>query len=56
MKAADLALYTAKADGRNCFRFFDPRMDEAARARHVLEEGLKAAIEKVQQRAAHSSD
>jgi EAL domain-containing protein (putative c-di-GMP-specific phosphodiesterase class I) len=45
VKAADLALYSAKADGRNCYRFFDASMDEAARARHVVEDGLKLAIE-----------
>lgn len=45
VKVADLALYTAKAEGRNRYRFFDASIDEAARARHVLEDGLKSAVE-----------
>lgn len=45
-KRADLALYRAKAEGRNTFRFFDATMDEAAAERRVLEHGLRQAIER----------
>jgi len=30
LKSADLALYKAKSDGRNCYRFFEPTLDEGA--------------------------
>jgi diguanylate cyclase (GGDEF)-like protein len=44
LKSADLALYKSKADGRNCFRFFSPEMDEATRARTALENTLRDAV------------
>jgi diguanylate cyclase (GGDEF)-like protein len=44
LKSADLALYKSKADGRNCFRFFAPEMDEAMRARTTLERTLRDAV------------
>ena len=37
LKSADLALYKAKADGRNCIRFFLPEMDAELQARSKLE-------------------
>lgn len=45
MKMADLALYRAKAGGRNGYRFFDPEMSMAASARHELENELRRAIQ-----------
>jgi diguanylate cyclase (GGDEF)-like protein len=36
MKAADLALYTAKQDGGSIARVFDPRMEEASRTRATM--------------------
>lgn len=45
MKSADLALYRAKAEGRGTYRFFEPGMDERARRRRLLEQGLRAAME-----------
>jgi diguanylate cyclase (GGDEF)-like protein/PAS domain S-box-containing protein len=45
MKSADLALYRAKAEGRDTFRFFEPGMDERARRRRQLEQGLRAALD-----------
>jgi diguanylate cyclase (GGDEF)-like protein/PAS domain S-box-containing protein len=36
MKRADLAMYQAKAAGRNTLRFFDPQMQEAVNARVAL--------------------
>ena len=44
-KRADLALYRAKAEGRNTHRFFEPAMDELAAERRDLERDLRRAIE-----------
>ncbi|MGI8725403.1 MAG: putative bifunctional diguanylate cyclase/phosphodiesterase [Methyloceanibacter sp.] len=41
MKNADLALYRAKEDGRNTFRFFEPAMDAALQKRRRLEADLR---------------
>jgi len=44
LKNADLALYRAKADGKNTYRFFDKSMDELTRARRRLETDLRHAL------------
>jgi diguanylate cyclase (GGDEF)-like protein len=44
IKSADLALYAAKAAGRNCVRLFTPDMDEALQARLQLEHILREAV------------
>ena len=44
MKSADLALYKAKADGRNCIRFFLPEMDAELQARSKLEWIIRDAV------------
>ncbi len=44
MKHVDLALYDAKANGRNRFVFFEKGMDEAARLRREIELDLRAAM------------
>jgi predicted signal transduction protein with EAL and GGDEF domain len=44
LKNADLAMYAAKSAGRRTYRFFDPAMDAAARARRQLEVDLRKAI------------
>jgi diguanylate cyclase (GGDEF)-like protein len=44
VKNADLALYRAKADGRNTYRFFEPAMESEARRRYDIEVDLRAAI------------
>ncbi len=44
MKEADLALYRAKQDGRNTFRFFEPAMDAALQKRRQLENDLRRAL------------
>ncbi|MBT7757186.1 MAG: EAL domain-containing protein [Rhodospirillaceae bacterium] len=44
IKFADMALYHAKAEGRNCYHFFDIGMDEEVRRRKALEEDLRQAI------------
>ncbi len=48
LKNADLALYRAKEDGRNTFRFFEPAMDAALQRRRRLEADLRAALRKNQ--------
>jgi diguanylate cyclase (GGDEF)-like protein len=44
LKHADLALYRAKSDGRNCFRFYESQMDAAVQLRRVLEVDLRNAL------------
>lgn len=44
MRAADLALYSAKANGRGAVRMFDDGLDRAARKRHALADDLRRAI------------
>jgi diguanylate cyclase (GGDEF)-like protein/PAS domain S-box-containing protein len=44
LKSADLALYRAKADGRNCIRFFLPEMDAEMQARSRLEWVIRDAV------------
>lgn len=44
MKRADLALYSAKTNGRNRFAHFEAGMDDAARERRDLEMDLRAAL------------
>jgi len=41
---ADLALYRAKNDGRNTFRFFEPEMDLSSKRRRSLAEDLRHAL------------
>ncbi|CAL8971433.1 putative signaling protein [Rhodoplanes serenus] len=44
LKSADLALYRAKADGRGCFRFFEPEMDADVRQQREFEFQLREAM------------
>lgn len=44
LKRADMAMYQAKAAGRNTIRFFDPTMQEKVTAHVAMEEGLQEAI------------
>jgi diguanylate cyclase (GGDEF)-like protein/PAS domain S-box-containing protein len=48
MKQADLAMYKAKAVGRNAVRFFDPALESAVKDRAALEEDLRRAIDEQQ--------
>ncbi len=48
LKQADLAMYKAKAAGRNAMRFFDPHMETDVVNRAALENDLHEAIEKNQ--------
>ncbi|HUB14088.1 MAG TPA: EAL domain-containing protein [Acetobacteraceae bacterium] len=44
LKSADIALYQAKSDGRNRFRYFEPAMDALMQARRELELDLRRAV------------
>jgi diguanylate cyclase (GGDEF)-like protein len=44
MRKADIALYRAKADGRDCCRLFTPSMDDAVKMRGTIEEELRTAL------------
>jgi len=44
LKRADLAMYQAKATGRNTIRFFDPAMQSIVNARVLLESDLRRAL------------
>ena len=45
LKAADLALYAAKAAGKGGYRFYDASMTRAVHARTDIENGLRNAID-----------
>lgn len=44
LKGADMALYLAKAEGRGCWRFFEPEMDARMQLRRSLECDLRRAL------------
>ena len=44
IKSADLAMYKAKAEGRDCIRFFMPEMDTELRARIQIERAIRDAV------------
>lgn len=48
MKQADLAMYRAKAAGRNIVRFFDPDMEAIVKVRAEMEDDLRQAIARQQ--------
>jgi diguanylate cyclase (GGDEF)-like protein/PAS domain S-box-containing protein len=45
MRAADIAMYSAKANGRNRFQFFTEDMSERTHERMHMEQGLRRALE-----------
>jgi diguanylate cyclase (GGDEF)-like protein/PAS domain S-box-containing protein len=46
LKHADIAMYAAKAQGRNTFQFFSSAMNDGAVERMLLEQELRAALER----------
>ena len=48
LQQADLAMYQAKADGRNTVRFFNPQMQARVNARTALETDLHRALQEQQ--------
>jgi diguanylate cyclase (GGDEF)-like protein len=45
LRRADLALYSAKQNGRNCYRIFDPTLDESSRLRADIDSRLRKALD-----------
>ncbi len=45
LRNADVAMYDAKANGKNTFRFFDGALDKAASERLALETGMREALD-----------
>ncbi|HEY1147285.1 MAG TPA: EAL domain-containing protein [Pseudoduganella sp.] len=43
---ADIAMYSAKKQGRNCFQFYQPAMNEEAQERIRIESALRNALER----------
>ncbi len=50
LKRADVAMYEAKAAGRNTFRFFDPAMQALITQRAAMEEDLRQALRRDEMR------
>jgi len=48
LKQADMAMYQAKAAGRNTLRFFDPQMQAAVTARAAMESELRRGVQEGQ--------
>jgi len=48
LRNADTAMYQAKEDGKNCFRFYTASMNAAMRERMEIENGLRVALEQGQ--------
>ncbi len=46
IKNADIAMYSAKANGRNNYQFYDQSMDREADKRLMLETGMRKALER----------
>lgn len=44
LRKADIALYRAKGEGRNCYRLFTPEMDETIIVSRIIEEDLRIAL------------
>jgi diguanylate cyclase (GGDEF)-like protein len=43
---ADLALYRAKEDGRNCYRFYDSNLNKTVRERVIISDELHLALDR----------
>ena len=44
LKSADLAMYSAKSEGRGTYRMFDPEMDAIVQTRRILERDMRTAL------------
>ena len=53
MRKADIALYRAKSEGRDCYRHFTECMDERVQYRSAIEEDLRVALERGDQLRIH---
>jgi diguanylate cyclase (GGDEF)-like protein len=45
MRKADITMYRAKAEGRNCYRLFSEKMDAEVQRRSLIEDKLRAALQ-----------
>lgn len=45
LRKADIALYRAKDEGRDCYRIFEPDMDATVRLRSGIEDDLRRALD-----------
>ena len=46
LRSADMALYRAKAEGRNTWRFFAPEMEEVVRIRAAIATDIRTALDR----------
>jgi len=53
LRTADMALYDAKARGRNCYRLFSKELDARLRRRDILETDLRSALQTCDGLAVH---
>lgn len=53
MRTADIAMYRAKAEGRNGYRFFIADMDESVKLRREIEDDLREAIARASELFVH---
>jgi diguanylate cyclase (GGDEF)-like protein len=44
LKSADLAMYSAKSEGRGTFRIFDPQMDAIVQTRRSIERDMRTSL------------
>ena len=44
LKSADIAMYSAKSEGRGTYRMFDPQMDAIVQTRRSLERDMRTAL------------
>ncbi len=44
LKSADLAMYSAKSEGRGTYRIFDPQMDAMVQTRRSMERDMRTAL------------
>jgi diguanylate cyclase (GGDEF)-like protein len=46
LKNADMAMYSAKSEGRGVYRFFEADMDAQVQRRHLMERDLRCALQR----------
>ena len=46
VRQADTAMYRAKAEGRRCYHFYEPEMDEALQERMELDQAMRIGLER----------
>ena len=44
MRRADIAMYSSKKQGRNCYNWFDANMEQELQSRSMLETGMRSGI------------